>query len=64
MTLLTREGASRVYYDKKRSEGKGQATAMLCLTRRRIDVLHAMLRTGTPYRPPMPLTLVSRPIAA
>jgi len=28
---------------------------VLCLTRRRVDVLHAMLRRGVPYRSPAPL---------
>ena len=43
--------ASRAYYDRKRAEGKKHNAALICLARRRIDVLHAMLRTKTTYQP-------------
>ncbi|WP_189062265.1 IS110 family transposase, partial [Longimycelium tulufanense] len=43
---------SRAYYDRKRAEGKRHNAALICLARRRIDVLHAMLRTKTHYRHP------------
>lgn len=45
---------SRTYYDRKRAAGKKHNAALVCLARRRIDVLHAMLRNGTLYetRPP------------
>lgn len=42
---------SRAYYDKKRAEGKRHNAALICLTRRRADVLHAMLKHRTPYQP-------------
>jgi len=42
---------SRAYYDRKRAEGKKHNAALICLARRRVDVLHAMLRTNTPYQP-------------
>jgi transposase len=45
---------SRAYYDRKRAEGKRHNSALICLTRRRLDVLYAMLRDGQPYRPPVP----------
>jgi hypothetical protein len=35
-----------------RAEGKRHAAALLCLARRRIDVLFAMISTRTSYRPP------------
>jgi transposase len=41
---------SRAYYDRKRAEGKKHNAALICLARRRVDVLHAMLRTVTPYQ--------------
>jgi len=41
---------SRAYYDRKRAEGKKHNAALICLARRRVDVLHAMLRTNTPYQ--------------
>jgi transposase len=43
--------ASRAYYDKKISQGKHHTQAILCLARRRADVLFAMLRDGTFYDP-------------
>ncbi|GAB2470476.1 IS110 family transposase [Streptomyces incanus] len=43
--------ASRAYYDKKISQGKHHTQALLCLARRRADVLFAMLRDGTFYEP-------------
>ncbi|MER8188655.1 transposase, partial [Kitasatospora sp. NPDC094015] len=43
---------SRAYYEKKRRQGKHHIGALVCLARRRIDVLFAMLRDGTFYEPP------------
>ncbi|MEU9457195.1 IS110 family transposase [Streptomyces sp. NPDC048277] len=43
--------ASRIYYDKKIKQGKHHTQAILCLARRRADVLFAMLRDGTFYDP-------------
>lgn len=40
---------SRSFYDRKRSEGKRHNAALICLARRRCDVIHAMLRTGEHY---------------
>lgn len=42
---------SRAYYDRKRAAGKKHNAALVCLARRRVDVLHAMLRNGTYYQP-------------
>ena len=42
---------SRAYYDRKRAAGKKHNAALVCLDRRRVDVLHAMLRNGTYYQP-------------
>ncbi|MGM0724615.1 MAG: transposase, partial [Actinomycetota bacterium] len=44
---------SRAYYDRKRAQGKRHNAALICLARRRIDVLFAMLRDRTPYTPPI-----------
>ena len=33
-----------------RAEGKKHNAALICLARRRVDVLHAMLRPATPYQ--------------
>ena len=43
---------SRTYYDRKRAEGKKHNAALICLARRRCDVLHAMPRNKIPYQPP------------
>ncbi|MFE9387742.1 IS110 family transposase [Streptomyces sp. NPDC007025] len=45
------EPRSRTYYDKKIAQGKHHTQALLCLARRRADVLFAMLRDGTFYNP-------------
>ncbi|MET1019717.1 MAG: IS110 family transposase [Microterricola sp.] len=42
--------ASRCFYARKRDEGKRHHQALIALARRRIDVLHAILRTRQPYR--------------
>jgi hypothetical protein len=45
--------ASRAFYDRKRSEGKRHQQALIALARRRVNVLWAMLRDGTRFRPPI-----------
>lgn len=40
---------SRAFYDRKRAEGKRHNAALICLARRRCDVIHAMLHTGEHY---------------
>ena len=52
---------SRAYYDRKRQEGKNHQQAILCLARRRVDVLFAILTRGEPYRAQPP---ARRPQAA
>jgi len=44
--------ASRTYYDRKRAAGKRHNAALICLARRRVDVIYAMLRDRKPYQPP------------
>ena len=46
--------ASRAYYDRKRAAGKRHNAALICLARRRVDVLFAMLRDRRPYQHPTP----------
>uniref|UniRef100_UPI000365EF81 IS110 family transposase n=1 Tax=Actinoalloteichus spitiensis TaxID=252394 RepID=UPI000365EF81 len=43
---------SRAYYQRKRDEGKKHNAALICLARRRCDVVFAMLRNKTRYRHP------------
>lgn len=42
--------ASRIYYTRKRNDGKKNNAALICLARRRCDILYAMLETKQPYR--------------
>lgn len=40
---------SKTYYDRKRAEGKRNNAAEMCLVRRRLDVLFAMVKHGALY---------------
>lgn len=46
-----RSPESKAFYDRKRAEGKRHNAALICLARRRCNVILAMLRTGQPYNP-------------
>ena len=48
--------ASRIYYDRKRAQGKRHTQAVLALARRRLNVMWAMLRDHKPYQPTAPNT--------
>lgn len=48
-TAMMREGPNRDYYLKKRSEGDNHVQALICLSRRRVDVLWALLRDNRPF---------------
>lgn len=47
---LKSDPASRAFYQRKRAEGKRHHQALIALSRRRINVLYAMLRTRQPYQ--------------
>lgn len=47
-----RDPESRAYYDRKRAEGKRHNAALMCLARRRCDVILAMLRDKQSYLTP------------
>jgi transposase len=47
-----KDPVSRAYYDRKITQGKRHNQALLCLARRRCDVLYAMITNGTFYQPP------------
>lgn len=53
-TSLRADPASRAYYDRKRAEGKKHNAALICLARRKTDVLYAMIRDHHPYTPSLP----------
>ena len=44
---------SKAFYDRKRAEGKKHNAALICLARRRCDVILAMLRNHEHYRAPI-----------
>lgn len=45
---------SKAYYQRKRDQGKKHNAAVICLARRRCDVIHAMLKNGTLYQEKLP----------
>ncbi|HEX4867487.1 MAG TPA: IS110 family transposase [Acidimicrobiales bacterium] len=47
-----RDPESKTFYDRKRAEGKKHNAALICLARRRCDVILAMLRDQQPYLTP------------
>lgn len=57
---LKNSPASRIFYNRKRDEGKNHKQALLALARRRINVIWAMLRDHTNYQEP---SAVLRPLA-
>ena len=42
---------AKTYYQRKRTEGKHHNAAVICVARRRCDLILAMLKTQTPYNP-------------
>jgi transposase len=47
-----RSPESKAFYDRKRAEGKRHNAAVICLARRRCNVILAMLRSSEAYRAP------------
>ena len=54
-TSLRADPTSRAYYDRKRAEGKRHNAVLICLARRKTDVLFAMLRDHKHYTPSIPI---------
>ena len=48
---------ARAYYQRKRSEGKRHNAGVVCVARRRRNIILAMLKTQTPYQPTQPQPL-------
>lgn len=42
---------SHAYHQRKRNEGKRHNAAIICLARRRCNVIYSMLKNATPYQP-------------
>ena len=51
---LRADPESRAYYDRKRAEGKRHNAALICLARRKTDVLYAMVRDHRHFTPAYP----------
>ena len=45
---------ARAYYQPKRAQGKEHNAAVICVARRRCNIILAMLKTQTPYQPRQP----------
>ena len=45
---------ARAYYLRKLAQGKGHNAAVICVARRRPNIILAMLKTQTPYQPRQP----------
>ena len=48
---------ARACYQHKRSQGKRHNAAVICVARRRCNIILAMLKTQTPYQAPQPQPL-------
>ncbi len=48
---------ARAYYLRKRAQGKDHNAAVICVARRRCNIILAMLKTQTPYQPRQPQKL-------
>jgi transposase len=46
--------SSKAYWNRKRAEGKNHNAVVVCLARRRCDVIHSVLRNGTLYEEKAP----------
>lgn len=46
--------AFREYYEKKLGEGKNGQQALICISRRLINIIYGMLKNGIEYRMPEP----------
>ena len=55
---------NHAYYQRKRNKGKRHNAAIICLARRRCNVIHGMLKNSTPTSPcasqPNPLAATGR----
>jgi transposase len=56
--------AARAYYQRKRAEGKRSVQAVICLARRRTNVLWALLRDNRTWQPQPPIKPHDQPQAA
>jgi transposase len=56
LTAIRCDSAAKEYYQRKRAEGKRAIPAVICLARRRTNVLWALLRDNRTWQPQPPCT--------
>lgn len=56
LTSVRCHAESRIYYDRKRTEGKRPVQAVVCLARRRTNVLFALMRDNRTWTNEAPIT--------
>lgn len=54
LTAIRSDPASRAYYQRKRHQGKRPIPAIICLARRRTNVLYALIRDNRTWQPDSP----------
>lgn len=54
LTAIRYEPQSKAYYQRKRDQGKRPTQAIICLARRRTNVLYALLRDNRTWQPDSP----------
>lgn len=54
LTAIRCDPTSKVYYQRKREQGKRPVPATICLARRRVNVLYALLRDNRHWQPDSP----------
>lgn len=54
LTAIRCDPASRTYYQRKREQGKRPIPAIICLARRRTNVLYALIRDNRTWQPDSP----------
>jgi transposase len=64
LTAVRCDPAAKAYYQRKRAEGKRPVQAIICLARRRTNVLWALLRDQRTWQPEPPVKPHDQPQAA
>ena len=54
LTAIRCDPQSRAYYQRKRDQGKRPIPATICLARRRVNVLYALIRDNRTWHPDTP----------
>ena len=54
LTAIRYDPHSKAYYQRKRDEGKRPIPAIICLARRRTNVLYALIRDNRTWQPDSP----------